>query len=461
VQKTKINSPTMTRTAAFRIATAKRIMLEKIARRKIDRSYQNEYKTFIEWAEANGFRKPGTTSKYIHQPAVHAYFSRVVVDRDGARNHISRIHQALQWMYSNVEDQGEPRTVYNVRDATVIAAVNQQQENWKHGGSRKHMGADPHNGLKDLMQMSEKLKVARYILQHRGDWSSLSTTFSWGCNVGVRGASSRSMVYCDLNLSSGFGPEKEGDRSRTLMLVIRKGDAHKDNFATDRQVGTWRHKHWELCSQFNMALNVINDLRYDSTINFLHEEKDQRATWWDKPLIEFEKPEEDSNAMKQVYKETGVKSCKLTHHRTHAVQLAGSEGLAPWQINTMTKHMLEKLHSAYQPEMDRETAKVMSGHERDKPYYQGTSHLPPVRPVSELLDALLPKYSDWCVQQKSRHGDKSSCCETFLYSVLPYLVEVLVQDGIYLIQKFPNHEMSLYLKVSSNMYCALLFDVKY
>jgi hypothetical protein len=124
VQKTKINSPTMTRTAAFRIATAKRIMLEKIARRKIDRSYQNEYKTFIEWAEANGFRKPGTTSKYIHQPAVHAYFSRVVVDRDGARNHISRIHQALQWMYSNVEDQGEPRTVYNVRDATVIAAVN-------------------------------------------------------------------------------------------------------------------------------------------------------------------------------------------------------------------------------------------------------------------------------------------------------------------------------------------------
>jgi hypothetical protein len=165
--------------------------------------------------------------------------------------------------------------------------------------------------------------------------------------------------------------------------------------------------------------------------------------------------------MKQVYKETGVKSCKLTHHRTHAVQLAGSEGLAPWQINTMTKHMLEKLHSAYQPEMDRETAKVMSGHERDEPYYQGTSHLPPVRPVSELLDALLPKYSDWCVQQKSRHGDKSSCCETFLYSVLPYLVEVLVQDGIYLIQKFPNHEMSLYLKVSSNMYCALLFDVKY
>ena len=91
-------------------------------------------------------------------------------------------------------------------------------------------------------------------------------------------------------------------------------------------MGTWRHKHWELCSQFNIALSVINDLRKDNTINFLHEEKDQRASWWDKPLIEFDKPEEDSNAMKQVYRETRVKSCKLTHHRTHVVQLAGSEG---------------------------------------------------------------------------------------------------------------------------------------
>jgi hypothetical protein len=65
----------MARTAAFRIAMAKRNMIEKIARRKIDRSYQNKYKAFVlEWAEANGFRKPGTTSKYIHQPAVHVYF---------------------------------------------------------------------------------------------------------------------------------------------------------------------------------------------------------------------------------------------------------------------------------------------------------------------------------------------------------------------------------------------------
>ncbi len=238
------------------------------------------------------------------------------------------------------------------------------------------------------------------------------------------------------------------------MLALQKGDdMHKDKFTTHRQVGTWQHK---LCSQFNLSLTVINDLRKDTTINFLHEDKDQRAPWWDKPLIEFENAGEDSGAMKQVYRNTGVKSCKLTHHRTHAVQLAGSEGLAPWQINTMTKHMIDKLNSAYQPEMDRETAKVMSGHERDEPYFQGTSHLAPPRPIRVLLDLLLPQYSDWCEQQQSRHGNKSSCCETFLYSVLPYMVEVVVQDGIFLIQKFPNHEMSLYLKVRSYLYNASL-----
>jgi hypothetical protein len=436
-------------------------MLERISRRKVDRSYQNEYKTFVTWAEQNGFRKPGTHCKYIHRPAIHAYFSRGVVGRDGARNHIGRIHQALQWMYTNVEDTGDPRTVYTLRDATVVAAINQQQENWRNGGSRKHLGADPHNGLKDLMAMSEKLKVVRYMHETRGDWGALTSTFTWGCNCGVRGASSRRFVYSDLNLSHGFGPEKEGDRNRTLMLVLRKGTAHKDKFTTDKQVGTWRHKFWELCSQFNLSLSVINDLRNDSTVNFLHEEKDQRAPWWDKPLIEFDKPEEDSGAMKQVYRDTGVKSCKLTHHRTHAVQLAGSEGLAPWQITTMTKHMLDKLNSAYQPEMDRETAKVRSGHERDEPYFQGTSHLQAPMPVSSLMDLLLPKYGEWCEQQQSRHGDKSSCCETFLYSVLPYMVEVVVQDGIYLIEKFPEHEMSMYLKVCYYLTLLVQYTMEY
>jgi hypothetical protein len=151
--------------------------------------------------------------------------------------------------------------------------------------------------------------------------------------------------------------------------------------------------------------------------------------------------------MAQVYIENGVKSCKLTHDRTHDVQLGGSEGLAPWQLNTFTKHMLDKLNSAYQPEMNRETAKVMATFKKVEPYFHGSSNLQHPVPVRMLIAFLLPNYRRWKRQVNLAEGDKSSCCRKFLNKVIPYLVEVLIQDGIYLIRDFPNHPMYIHLKV--------------
>jgi hypothetical protein len=423
-------------------------MKNVLARRKKDRSYSTEYKRYCRFVEANGLRSAdGGESDYIHRDAVDAYFFRDVVNRGGQKNNINRIASSIQWCYDNVEQPGGTGPTFTIRSNVVKASIAQQQQNWKNRGSIMHLGSDPHKGLKDLMPLADKLIVARNI-HGRADWGSLGMSFSWGCNAGVRGASSRKFVYADLNLSRGFGPEKEGPRSRCILLVLRKGDAHKDRSDTDKQVGVWRHRNYLLCSVFNTALHVIDDLRKDTTINFYHVDKKTRATWWDKQLIEYEETGgQESAAMTQVYAETGVESCKLTHNRTHAVQLGGSEGLAPWQLNTFTKHMLDKLNSAYQPEMNRETAKVMAAFEKDEPYFHGSSNLEHPVPVGTLIDFLLPNYRMWKRQANSAEGDKSSCCRKFLNEVIPYLVEVLVQDGIFLIRDFPNHPMSNYLKV--------------
>ena len=63
-----------------------------------------------------------------------------------------------------------------------------------------------------------------------------------------------------------------------------------------------------------------------------------------------------NTAMKRVFDEASVDSCKVTHQRTTAIQYAGFEGLAPYQINTMTNDMLEKQHSAYQSVMERQVS---------------------------------------------------------------------------------------------------------
>jgi hypothetical protein len=60
--------------------------------------------------------------------------------------------------------------------------------------------------------------------------------------------------------------------------------------------------------------------------------------------------------MKQIYQATGVVSCKVTHHRTAALQYAGFLGLGPFQVNTMTNHFIEKQHSAYGPVAEKEVS---------------------------------------------------------------------------------------------------------
>jgi hypothetical protein len=290
-----------------------------------------------------------------------------------------------------------------------------------------------------------------YIYESRPDWGPIGMCFTWGTNSGIRGASQRKLVKCDMNMSHGFGVEKAGPRSRTLLLVMRKGKGHKDNFTMDKQVAVWRHVDYQLCSVFATALHLINDLSKDLTINFHHANKARRASWWDSPLIDYDTYSEESSAMKQVYDATNVESCKLTHHRTQMVQQAGSEGLAPYQINTLTKHMLEKIHSAYQSECDKETLKVMGGQSRDESRFVEREYLETADyeyTIMEYTCFLLPNYDAWVGESQSATGDKSSCCRKFLFDIIPYLVEVLVQDGIFFILDFPSHPMSHLLKVN-------------
>jgi hypothetical protein len=102
--------------------------------------------------------------------------------------------------------------------------------------------------------------------------------------------------------------------------------------------------------------------------------------------------------------------------------------------------MLEKIHSAYQSECDKETLKVMGGQGRDKSRLVECEYLDTADyafTVMEYTSFLLPNYDTWIRQSQSANGDKSSCCRKFLFDIIPYLVEVLLQDGIFLLWIFP------------------------
>jgi hypothetical protein len=96
----------------------------------------------------------------------------------------------------------------------------------------------------------------------------------------------------------------------------------------------------------------------------------------------------------------------------------------------MTKHMLEKLPAACQSETDRDCMRVMAGHPKGD-YFNEISLTQLPHEAEHCVRLLLPNYSDWLRQRESPNGDKTDCCTTFLLCVLPHLVQVAVQCGVF------------------------------
>jgi hypothetical protein len=90
---------------------------------------------------------------------------------------------------------------------------------------------------------------------------------------------------------------------------------------------------------------------------------------------------------------------------------------------------------------------VAAGHRKgEKSYFVPRTKLPLKKTVEWHCDVLLPHLALWKQQAAGNGGDKSSLCRKFLYDIIPYFVEVLVQDGSFFVNDFPNHEMSRFLR---------------
>ena len=257
-----------------------------------DATYTNEYKRFVLWV-LDDPRLETQQPPFIRPHTVDAYYTKVVSKMTTSKGCVNRVANALQHYYSKVEivdrleHQLEHGTQYeplgNLRDRPLVQNALAHQE-LVHGpqGTAKP-GTDPHKGLKDIISRRELLRAVDYIYRDK-EWGPLSLHFLYGQNGAIRGASNRNLKYCDLKHSGSFAPE-EGQGA--LLVIIRKGNVHKDRHEQDKQVAYWRHKHYQLCSVFSTAAYMIWNLSKNNDINFCHLVTTERAPWWDIPLTDW------------------------------------------------------------------------------------------------------------------------------------------------------------------------------
>jgi hypothetical protein len=340
--------------------------VNRVTSRKTNPTYLATYRHFLKWLINNSDNADlhletgilvADGPLTLTQHNVETYFQHAVLTMVGKKDAMCRKFNALAWFLKHVESIG---TILTHSPSIQLSIENQQQYHVVNTNEAR-AGSDPHNGLKDVLSQDQTSTIIRTIYRHRLDSLDLAFSYLWGTNAAVRGSSSRKIVLCDLNITQGFGPDDLPPNNRTLQLILRKGNVHKDRHDSDRWVGVQRHVDYQKCTVFATGMLVLSKLHYlGNRLNFLRRNRG-RCPWWDIPLNCYTSLEEETNAIKDVYKVCGISSCKVTHHRTQAVQYAGSRGLLPWQINTMTKHILDKQHACYQPECELQTMKVMSG----------------------------------------------------------------------------------------------------
>lgn len=361
------------------LLAAREANIALIQAKKPDKSYTSEYRRFCKFVDAQDELHTTEEGLYITRANIDHYFTRVISRRKGIRNVVRRALSGIRW-YAKNREYIMANPPFDVDSVDVEAAFAAQKVFMSLAVGGTSTGSDPHKGLKDIFPVSDKLLFMRHLYRLRPDWGPGGINFNWGQNAAVRGHSILQLLLCNLNISFGFGPEDFGPHARALLIVLQKGNIHKDRHETDDQVCCWRHKFYELCSVFSTALYVIFCVTKNPTLNFLHPERLQGAPWWGIPLIEWASYSEASNSTQEVLDATGISSTKLTHHRTAALQYGGFEGLRPDQINTMTHHMIDKQHSAYQSVTERE--------------------------VSKKLYSQLPSRLGLCTY----HSSRSSCC---------------------------------------------------
>ena len=88
----------------------------------------------------------------------------------------------------------------------------------------------------------------------------------------------------------------------------------------------------------------------------------------------------------------------------------------------------------------------MAGFSKEESYFSGRLFI--------TLPHDLDQYSyyffgEWLLDMRASTkevtGDKTHAAQKFLFDIIPYLIQVLVTDGIYLVRDYPDHLVSLML----------------
>ena len=411
---------------------------------KADASYIREWNRFKSFVDARrGNHQLPHGDKYLTRNNVDLYFTTVVAHRNNVMPESARrVVSALQY-FSRFDEH--PTSDFVVDASIHVTNSLQAQSRRYFDYVSQQVMKEPHANLPtNILSDDDHRKVLDVIFEGRGhpNWQDLA--LSWNCctQTYVRGQSLRSFQFADLRLDEAHKREG-GDGSRILSIVLRQGQ-HKHKADKTRVVGCYRHREFMRCTTGILAFVMFERLHYNRDIEF-YVDKCGGSKWRNTPLIGGWKDRRShAAAYESVLRVANVSWSKVTHMRKAGMEQSSVFGdLSTDEQATMSKHKTEKVYR-YVTELYAPVMKVMAGFARAEVYNvpRAEIRIPFERP--ELI--VFPHIDVWRAQMESPMGDKCDAARNFLEKLLPWLAEVVVQDGVYWIDRYPEHFISVLLR---------------
>ena len=270
------------------------------------------------------------------------------------------------------------------------------------------------------------------------------------------------MLAFILNKSDikGGGGTKRGGMSKKAIEAAKERAAKKTGTSNDdndgdyaqgkgnkRITGLWRHVEWRRCGIGMTAMSLFVQFYNvsDRAVHFYDsDDRNKQPHWWKRKVWpQWKDTRVAGTAYSRVLKDSNISWGKVIHMRSAGIEFASSHGkLDGGSVSTMSKHQTSKLEKAYLTELHPQVMRVMSGHKKDDKYYVPRALLTLPWSDDQICQHIFPKLALWQSQFRNPLGDHSKAAENMLFDLLPYLAKVVVQDGIYWVNSYPDHEVT-------------------
>ena len=355
-----------------------------------------------------------------------------------------RIRPSLQY-FSKFVEYIDGNLTFDVNSNIVERSLEAQQERYFKRMADTEL-SDPHANLPtDVIGDEDHEKALGEIFTHNyPNWKDLAVSWTLCTQTYIRNHSARVLLLGDLRTDSSHGPEVGGANKNILTMILRMG-RHKVKKDKIKVVGAWRHRNYLRCSTGMVAMSMMTRLYFCRDIDFRMAHGSSK--WQKIPLISGWKDQKAADkAYRALLMATNISWSKVTHLRKAGMEQSSARGdLTSEEQATMSKHSTQK-NFRYASELYAPVMHVMAGFSRASEYRVPRINLEPPPDWGDITRCVFPQIDIWKMQANAPDGDKTRAAQNFLGETLPFLARVVVQDGIYWLRDFPDHEISRQLR---------------